>query len=366
MDTRFPTFRSWIRRLTGVEVSVPSLWPWRATRAQRRALLRLIVVATEKNIPLGPLVEVWAADESGMQKHRLHRLAKLLQAGTPLADALEEVRDALADEEVLAVRFGAQSGTLAASLGELLAPPDLSSSVLLPRWRKTLFYMCVVLVAAVLVVAFLQIKIVPEFNKIMEEFDIPPPPTLRRAIDFANFSVRYWFLFALAILAVCWLVFTSWPGRRLRRGILGRLFRSLRELRIADVLQQLSVAAEAGRPVAGAISTLARYHFDPVLRNQLLFIRNEMEQGADTWQSMAAVGMLNPSEVRVLASSERLGNRPWALRQLGLHKRRQITRRLARWSELVLPLVIILMGGFVLFQALGVFGPLVHILQSIL
>jgi type II secretory pathway component PulF len=362
MDSRFPTFR----RLTGIRAPFLSLWPWRTTRAQRRALLRLIVVATERNIPLAPLVEAWGADESGRQKHRLYRLASLLQSGRPLPDALEEVKDVLADEEVMAVRFGAQSGTLAASLGEILAEPDMPATLLLARWRKTMFYVCIVFLVAVLIVTFLQIKIVPELDKIIDEFNIAVPRSLEWAIDLATFSSRYWYLLALAIALLLWLVFTSWPGRRLRRSILGRMFRSLRELRIADVLQQLSIAADAGRPVAGAISTLARYHYDPTLRHQLLYVRNEMEQGADAWQSMELVGLLSPPEARVLMSSERVGNRAWALKQLARHKRCQTTRHFARWTELVLPLAIILMGSFVLFQAVSIFGTLVQILHSLL
>jgi type II secretory pathway component PulF len=185
-------------------------------------------------------------------------------------------------------------------------------------------------------------------------------------IAFASFFADYWYVFALVVIAACWLVFASWPGRRLRRTILARTFWPLRELRVADVFQQLGVAAEAGRPIAGAVSTLARYHFDSALRNQLLFIRNEIEQGADVWQSMGAAGLLAPAEVRVLCLAERVGNRPWALRQIAQLKKRQTTRRLARWSELAAPLVVILMGAFVLFQALGIFGPLASILHSLM
>ena len=106
---------------------------------------------------------------------------------------------------------------------------------------------------------------------------------------------NYWYIFLLAIMAVYWLLFSSWPGRRLRRTILTRVIRPLRELHTADVLEKLGVAIEAGRPIAGALSTLARYHFDPTLRHQLLYIRNEVEQGADVWQSMAAIGLLSAS-----------------------------------------------------------------------
>jgi type II secretory pathway component PulF len=140
----------------------------------------------------------------------------------------------------------------------------------------------------------------------------------------------------------------------------------MRDLRIADVLQKLGVAIRAGRPLEGALSTLARYHFDPVLRHQLLFIRNELEQGANIWQSMRNVGLLNPQEMRVLESSERVGNRPWVLNQLAQLKKRRTTRRLANWSQLALPLVIILLGGFVLLQALSMFQSLFRIVYSLL
>src|SRR3989304_7329280 len=80
MDSWFPTFRRW----AGIVVPLPALWPRRRSSwAQQQSLLRLLAVATEENLPLSPLVAAWAADESGVQKHRLRRLAELLRAGTP-------------------------------------------------------------------------------------------------------------------------------------------------------------------------------------------------------------------------------------------------------------------------------------------
>lgn len=362
MDTWFPTFR----RLTGFHAPFSGYWPWRTTWAQRRSLLRLIVTATEENLALSPLVEAWAADERGQQRQRLYRLLELLRAGTLLPDSVEEVRGVLGDEEILAIRFGVESGTLAASVRDLLDQSDPTVLIRSHRWRKSLIYLCLLAVVAFFVVAFLQIKIVPEFHNIFAEFEIDEPASLRWSTNFAYFFSNYWYLFALAIITVWWLVFSSWPGRQIRLGILGRLFRPLRDLRMADVLQKLSLATQAGRPIAGSLSTMARYHFDPALRHQLLFIRNEMEQGADVWQSMAKLGLLSPPEVHVLETAERVGNRSWVLNQLALLKKRRTTRRLAHWSEFAMPTVTILIGAFVLFQAVGVFSSLVHIVYSLL
>jgi len=353
MSRWFPTFSSYLQ-------------PWPSTSTQHRALVRLLAVATEENLPPSPLIVALAEDEAGIQHQRLLRLAKLLHEGVPLADAVEQVAGVLSEEDLLAIRFGSQSGTLAASLRERLDAGDTIAERISPRLRKTWIYLMALLVVSAFIVTFLAIKILPELNKIMEEFDLDDPPALAWSRAFANLMDDYWYLFVLALLAALWLIFLPWPGRQFRRQLLGPLYRPFRELHFADVLDKLSVAIAAGRPLAGAISTLARYHFDPVLRSRLLFVRNEMEQGAGAWDSMEAVGLLSQSETRALVSAEVVGNRAWVLQQLAQVKKRRTSARLSRLADLVLPVVILLIGAFVLFQALSVFMPLVHILEGLL
>jgi type IV pilus assembly protein PilC len=362
MVTMFPTFR----RLTGIRAPFAPFWPWRTTRAQQQSLLRLIVAATEEDLPLSRLIDAWANDESGMQSNRLRRLAALLRDGTPLPEAIEEVRGVLGDEDVLAIRFGIQSGTLAATIRDTLDQPEAALGYGSPRFRKSIVYLCVVAVVAFAIVTFLMIKIVPDLRKIFQEFGISPPASLEWSVYLANMVADYWYLFVLAIIALWLLTLSSGPGRQLRLRMYSRLFRPLRELRMADVLQKLSVATQAGRPMAGALSTLARYHFDPTLRHQLLVVRNEMEQGADIWQSMGELGLLSVPEVRALETAERVGNRPWLLHQLAQVKKRRTARRFAHWSELALPIIIIALGAFVLLQALSVFESLLQIVYSLL
>jgi type II secretory pathway component PulF len=146
---------------------------------------------------------------------------------------------------------------------------------------------------------------------------------------------------------------------------MGRLFRSQRDIRSADVLRKLGVTTRAGRPVAGAMSTLARYHFDPITRHQLLFARNEIEQGADVWKSMATAGLLTPPEMRLLHTAERVGNRVWVLNQIAQAKSRRTARRAERWAKLALPLLVLTLGSVVLVQALTVFLPLTQLIYAL-
>jgi type II secretory pathway component PulF len=356
MATSFPTFL----RL------VNSAWTSRTAAGQQQSLLRMIAVAVEENLPLVPLLEAWAADETGTQQLRVQSLVRHLRDGTPLPDAVEAVPGILREEDVLAIRFGAQSGTLPAAIRDVLG----ESSSQLPASplpvRNSIAYFCIVLIIGAFIVAFINVKIMPQFHKIYAEFAVTPPSVVEWTWRLSEAIGGYWYLFVLAALLALGAGKTARPGRFLRRTIFARIFPPLRELRAADVLNKLGVATAAGRPIPGALSTLARYHFDPVIRNKLLFVRNEVEQGASVWQSMATAGLVAPTEVRVLETAERVGNRPWALKQLARCKERRTMRRWHRISELVLPLVIVVMGAFVLLQALTVFLFLAKILESLL
>jgi type II secretory pathway component PulF len=362
MESHFPTFR----RLFNWSNQSFYLWPLHTTAAQRQSLLRLIAVATEENLPLAPLIETWALDERGVQKERLRRLARLLNSGTPLTDAVEQVRGVLRDEDVLAIRFGAQSGTLSATIRAALDESASVSTSRPNRFRKTLVYGCTVFLIGLPIVAFIQIKVMPAFDQILNEFSMEQPAVAGWSTAVASFVARFWWLGALLVIVLLSTLFSAWPGRFLRHTVFGRMFRSLRELRAAEILHKLSVATSAGRPISGALSTLARYHFDPIIRHKLLFVRNELEQGADVWQSMTAVGLLTPQEVGLLRSAERVGNRPWALKQLADGKQRRTLRRLERMSDLFLPVVVFAIAAFVLVQALAVFVPLTQFICGLL
>ena len=87
--------------------------------------------------------------------------------------------------------------------------------------------------------------------------------------------------------------------------VVDKYFGPMRDWRSAEVLQRLGAVTAGGRPLPSALSTLARYHFDPAIRHKLLFARNEVEQGADLWQSLATVRLVNPAEATVMEVATR-------------------------------------------------------------
>src|SRR5436309_6143544 len=155
MDTWFPTFR----RLAGRRIYLPFAWPWYSTRSQRRGLLRMIAVAIEERILLAPLLSAWLEGERGVHRGRLSRLVDLLNQSIPIADAVEQVPGILQDEDILAIRFDAQSGTATQAIRNRLGQPLPNAMETSPRLRGTMYYLCAVLLLGLPIVAFIQMSI---------------------------------------------------------------------------------------------------------------------------------------------------------------------------------------------------------------
>jgi len=364
VKSNFPTFR----RLFGLDpplesgglrrFSFASFWPQYTTAPQRRGVLRLIAVAAEENVPLAPLLSAWAESERGVQVHRLRRLVRLLSKGLPLPDAVEQVRGLVSDDDALAVRVGSQAGTLATTLRTHLANNDQRLFLANMKLRQAYWYLLLILFVGGNIVAFLQLKIMPELQKVMIEFSMAPNSFFIASVTVAEIVIRYWHFFALILFLTLGLFFSRKSGRFVRTYLLNPLFKPLRDLRSAEMLSHLAGTISAGRPALGAVSTLARYHYDAIARQQMLVARNDVEQGTDLWTSLARNKVLTPADVLALGTCLPLGNEAWMLRQLANLKR----SRAAAWCERIagwlLPLVVLAMGSFVLFQALAVFGTL--------
>lgn len=379
----FPTFRNLDRRLRAVRwrswfplrasgAWFPTFAPWfwsflgrgGVTVAQRRALLRLIQVAAEEQIPLAPLVAAWAEDEPLMQRNRLTKLSQALAAGLPVADAVERFPALLSDEEILLVRFASESGTLAASLRRHLKEATDAAAPIRNNLRRSKSYLLMMLCIGVPIALWVQFYIDPALEQIEGHFLITDSLAQRlRAMRYNLYNqLAPTGMGLLAIyLAGRWL---KGPWRRFQRRFAPFFFRSVGNQRVAHVLRRLGESSAAGRPLAGAVSTLARRHYDPALRHKLLFARNELALGAELWPSFQSVGLLSAEESRALTLGEPLGVTAWTLAAIADAKERRALRRQTWLSSCLAWAVVLLFGAFVLTQAISMFAFLSGVITN--
>ena len=157
----------------------------------------------------------------------------------------------------------------------------------------------------------------------------------------------------LSLLALAWFISAGPPKWYFRRLLSAHILRPVAQLRSADLLEFLALATRAGRPLASAISTLARYHYDTPIRQKLLFVRNEVEQGANLWQSLKTVRLITPAEARVMTLDSPIGTPDWTMKQLARAKRIRIAGRIETLFDWLEPACIVLLASAVLLIALA-------------
>lgn len=377
LEKHFPTIGRWLqsnrsRRMQSLPFSgwfqgptwFVSTWFGDRLAIQQRSLLRMLSVANRERLALGPLIHCLADEHRGRYRWRLRRLAKLLESGTPLVEALEQTPDALDDDTVLALRFGSQSGALTSTYDMLL--PDNEPSSKRPETKQRFAtYWIVLAISICLILMFLMAIIAPTFTRMFDEFGMRLPRSLEVLQAIYNIFAAYAVLWIFGFVIALGILFSSAARRFFRRQIAPIFMLPLAQKRTAELLKLIALSIESGRPLNGALSTLARYHFDGRIRQRLLFARNEIEQGVESWQCLADANLLSPQQSHALATAPSNEIRAWTLRRLAATKRETAERRTTLGLTLLEPLIVLIFGAIVFFIFVSFFLVLIKMISSL-
>ncbi|MBX3422069.1 MAG: type II secretion system F family protein [Pirellulaceae bacterium] len=357
--------RSWWR--------VNRLWRANSIPAAQGSLLRLLEYAHQPSSTspqpflLGEIVELYSQEETGVHGRRVHLLSKRLKSGLSLPDALEQTPDVLSDDTMLAIRLASQSGTLPQTLQHLrqqatrrlTCQRDAANT---PSWRH-FFVLLLILIG---LGTFICALIAPNFLKIYSEFGMEPPRVFLSLSHTWPHNLIMFLPVGLLSAILMWGLSSRFGLARWFRRRLGSFFSErLRRLRSAQVLELLGCSMQAGRPADGALATLARYHFDPMLRHRLLVARNEIELREGLPRSLRSAGLITRDQensLKLLDSSVQQG---WLLQQLAERIPGDVQRRDRLLCVAAQVLVTCLFGLVVLWFCIAMFSVLNGLVHSL-
>jgi type IV pilus assembly protein PilC len=334
---------------------------------QRRSMCSLLALLVGRGQQLDGSVLLAGATGRGSVGRAMRRLLAAVRGGMPLATAIERYPAALPREATAYAAAGETLQTEAAALKELSrADHNELSSV----WRTCVdrvSYLGAVLVVMGLVATFLIIKIVPEFRKIFQEFDVQLPVMTEIAVASSEFTVNYLGApllllgvvtvvgaIAIGICYLCDYPVLAWLGDRFFRG-----------RRAADVLRILAVATEHRQPLPAVLSRLGGVYPAASIRRRVAKSATAVAAGTDWRDALADTGLVTAAEQGLLKTAERAGNLPWALRTIARRNEKRAVYRLAAAVQVLYPLVILLLGTVIGFFVVALFIPLVRLVESL-
>jgi len=288
-----------------------------------------------------------------------------MDGNASLQAALESTPDSLNDNTVLALRFGSQSGTLAKTYEQLIEDEKPCVSLAATGQSNDRGYWFILAATLLLVFQLLMFFIAPTFKKISQESEIAMPASLRTLLVTYEFAWAYMPLVLLAIGALSWLVWSSPTRRFLRKRFSYNFIRANSLSLSAQLFRMLAVAVEAGRPLPGSLSTLAKYHFDKQTRQQLLIARNEVEQGVPGWFSLVDAKIITPEEFQVLNAAASNRVQSWTLRRMASVKQEKVVSRSDTYNTLLRPVVILAFAAVLLWISYSFFSFITNMIQSL-
>ena len=330
----------------------------------RRATVRMMGLAAERGLPIGPTVSHSAAVGGGRIRRAALRLAEDLDAGVPFATALERHRGAVPRDTIAYAVAGEAVDDPTAALFETDHEDRIDQ-----LWFATLdrvAYLFAVGLAMLMILTFVMIWIVPEFQKMFYEFDLSLAPMTLTLIGISDWCVNYWFLPAfpiccffllLLVLAVMYVI-----GIPVLRPFLDWLFRSRHQ---AVVLRALALLVERGRPLADGLLRLAERYPAPSMARRLRRAADDVVVGEAWTVAFERHGLIRGSDRAVLESAQAANNLDWAMRVTADRIERRQSNRWEVLVQIVYPCCILALAAASGFIVIALFIPLVQLIEGL-
>jgi general secretion pathway protein F len=268
------------------------------------------------------------------------------------------------------VDAGEQSGRLDMVL-ERLADYTEQRQALQQKVILAFIYPALVTTISILVVSGLLVYVVPQVTRVFVNTGQTLPLLTRVLIgmsDFVRAGGIWWFIGIGAI----WLVARTllkqphlrsrWHGFLLRLPLLGRLLRGVDAARLTSTLGMLTAS---GIPLLNALQYAVQVVNNLPMRAAVEESLRQVREGGSLSRALGKAKMFPPMVIHLIASGEASGKLDLMLTRAAETQTRELESWIAALTSLLEPVLILIMGGVVLFIVLAILLPIFEMNQLI-
>ncbi len=225
-------------------------------------------------------------------------------------------------------------------------------------------YPVIVLLVAAAALGAVNIFVIPAFAKAYASFKAQLPLLTRVLIAISDFFVAFWPLMLAGVIAGIVLLRLSLATKAGRRACDGFLLRVpiigplLHKAAIARFTKSFAIAMDAGVPIVEALDAAVATTGNVVVAERIGRLRGGMERGESLSRAARATGAFTPIVLQMIAVGEETGALGDMMNEVADHYARDVDYAIKSLGSQLEPVLIILLGGFVLVFALGVFLPM--------
>jgi len=325
-------------------------------------------------------------------------LAALIKAGLPIIASLEilierrknqtfkkallDVRDKVRGGASLSEAFQAQGEMFPGIYAATLASGERSgeiANVLLRyiSYQKTmmglkrkvtsaLIYPAILFVLMIGLIAILITWVVPKFTEFYKDFGADLPLLTRILIGVSGFVTQNVLLLVVAV-AIGVVAFRLWlqtPAGKLARDkflvrvpIIGPVFH---RFAVSRFTRTLGTLIAGGIPAVTALEMSARAVGNREFEARLLDVERKVREGSSLWESLEATGLFNDIALEMTRVGESTGSLADMLANVSDFYDEEIETRIATIMVFIEPVMLVIMGSFVVLIMLAIYLPLLR------
>ncbi|QXH51208.1 type II secretion system inner membrane protein GspF [Pseudomonas fakonensis] len=338
---------------------------------QRSLLTRQLATLLHAGMPLAEALEALSGQSNQRQVRQVMRgVAARVAEGNALTDALAHYPAAFPVVYRATVAAAERSGHLA-EVFERLAEHGEQQQTTRQKVQLAMVYPLILLGVSILVVGFLLGFVVPDVVQAFAR-DQATLPTPTRVLIALSDAVRHHGLLTLVVLALAGALLAGvlrHPARRrqwhllvLRVPLYGDFVRARDAARFASTL---AILGRSGVALVEALQIGASVVGNLLLRERLQAAAGELAEGASLASSLGRSAALPALMLHMIASGERSGELDSMLERAADLQEKHLAARVALLMSLCEPLMLLVMGGIVLFIVLAILLPILNLNQLV-
>lgn len=304
-----------------------------------------------------------ASISPGLLKNCLLDIVHRLESGVSLSVAMQHHTNIFNSLFVGMIKIGESTGNLDKIF--LQMSHYISRDVETKKAIKSaLRYPSFVLSAMVVAIFVVNLMVIPAFADMFNRFGAELPLPTKILLATSTFFIHYWWLivilsFASVVGFIVWINTPEgkifWHKCKLKIPMIGPL---INKAAMSRYVRSFSLMLSAGLPLNKAIGLCADIIDNQYLAIKIKKIKSEIEKGDNLYRTHSRSKMFSPLVLQMINIGEDSGQVDALLMEVAESYEREVDYDLQSLSSKIEPLLILVMAGFVVILALGIFLPM--------
>jgi type IV pilus assembly protein PilC len=306
----------------------------------------------------------------GVLKNALQDIVEDIESGSTLSEAMVKHPKAFDRLYVNMVKAGEAGGALEAILQRLADFKEKAQS-LKRRIQSAMVYPIVVIFVALGIVGFILYWIVPKFQAIFDDFNLPLPMMTQWLIKASQVVVKRWWIVIITPI-IFWIILKLLYRLKTGAYILDRILLLIpvmgdiaNKSTVARTTRTLGTLVQSGVPILESIHIVRDTAGNAVFERAFNRIYDSIREGETIAQPLRESRIVDDIVVNMIDVGEETGELDTMLNKIADNYDEEVEALVESLVSLLEPIMIVVLGGIIGFIVIALFLPLIQLISKL-